>query len=85
MAPTNDPANDKYNPPGNLSHDFEKFRFSELDNKEDDFVKELAMSELTRLKINIDEFLVKHYQVDDVAEEKPKKQLLQEDKDVSDK
>ena len=52
-----------------------------LDNKEDDFVKELAMSELTRLKVNINEFLVKHYQVDDVAEEKPEKQLLQEDKE----
>ena len=31
MAPTNDPANDKYNPPGNLSHDFEKFTFGELE------------------------------------------------------
>jgi len=30
--PTNDPANDRYNPPGNLSEDFEKFRFSELEN-----------------------------------------------------
>ena len=34
MAPTNDPANDKYNPPGNLSDDFEKFRFSELEMDE---------------------------------------------------
>ena len=56
-----------------------------LDNKEDDFVKDLALTELTRLKANIDEFLVKHYQVDDVAEEKPEKQLLQEDDNVSDK
>ena len=56
-----------------------------MDNKEDDFVRELALSELTRLKVNINEFLVKHYQIDDVAEEKPEKQLLQEDKDVSDK
>ena len=31
MAPTNDPANDRYNPPGNLSDDFEKFRFGELE------------------------------------------------------
>ena len=31
MAPTNNPANDRYNPPGNLSHDFEKYRFSELE------------------------------------------------------
>jgi len=51
-----------------------------MDNKEDDFVKELALNELTRLRVNIDEFLVKHYQIDDVAEEKPEKQLLQEDK-----
>ena len=64
----------------------QKLMTTVLDNKEDDFVKELAMSELTRLKVNINEFLVKHYQVDDVAEEKPEKQLLQEDKEnVSDK
>ena len=63
----------------------QKLMTTVLDNKEDDFVKELAMNELTRLKVNIDEFLVKHYQVDDVAEEKPEKQLLQEDDNVSDK
>ena len=63
----------------------QKLMTTVLDNKEDDFVKELAMSELTRLKVNINEFLVKHYQVDDVAEEKPEKQLLQEDDNVSDK
>ena len=32
--PTNDTVNDKYNQPGNLSQDFEKFRFSELENNE---------------------------------------------------
>ena len=58
----------------------QKLMTTVLDNKEDDFVKELAMSELTRLKVNIDEFLVKHFEEDDVAEEKPEKQLLQEDK-----
>ena len=64
----------------------QKLMTTVLDNKEDDFVKELALNELTRLKVNINEFLVKHYQVDDVAEEKPEKQLLQEDKEnVSDK
>jgi hypothetical protein len=64
----------------------QKLMTTVLDNKEDDFVKELALTELNRLKVNIDEFLVKHYQVDDVAEEKPEKQLLQEDKEnVSDK
>ena len=64
----------------------QKLMTTVLDNKEDDFVKELALTELTRLKVNINEFLVKHYQVDDVAEEKPEKQLLQEDKkNVNDK
>ena len=64
----------------------QKLMTTVLDNKEDEFVKDLALTELNRLKVNIDEFLVKHYQVDDVAEEKPEKQLLQEDKEnVSDK
>jgi|TARA_R110000824_G_scaffold6775_3_gene31284 hypothetical protein len=30
----NDPTNDRYDPPGNLSQDFEKFRFSELELNE---------------------------------------------------
>jgi len=34
MAPTNDPAQDRYDPPGNLSHDFESFKFGELENNE---------------------------------------------------
>ena len=64
----------------------QKLMTTVIDNKEDDFVKDLALTELTRLKVNIDEFLVKHYQVDDVAENKPEKQLLQEDKEnVNDK
>jgi len=64
----------------------QKLMITVLDNQEDDFVKDLALTELTRLKVNIDEFLVKHYQEDDVAEEKPEKQLLQEDKEnVNDK
>ena len=58
----------------------QKLMTTVLDNKEDEFVKDLALTELNRLKVNIDEFLVKHYQEDDVAEEKPEKQLLQEDK-----
>ena len=58
----------------------QKLMTTVLDNKEDDFVKELAISELNRLKVNIEEFLVKHFEVDGIAEEKPEKQLLQEDK-----
>ena len=34
MAPENNPAEDRYNPPGNLSQDFEKFKFGELENDE---------------------------------------------------
>ena len=29
--PTNDPLQDRFNPPGNLSDDFEKFKFSDLE------------------------------------------------------
>ena len=29
--PRNDIVNDSYNPPGNLSHDFERFTFGELE------------------------------------------------------
>ena len=32
--PTNDPTQDRYDPPGNLSQDFEKFTFGELENNE---------------------------------------------------
>ena len=59
----------------------QKLMTTVLDNKEDEFVKELALTELDRLKVNIDEFLVKHLKVDDVAKEKTEKQLLQEEKD----
>ena len=53
---------------------------------DDEFVKELALTELDRLKVNINEFLAKHYQIDDVAKgEKTEKILLQEDKNVKDK
>ena len=59
----------------------QKLMTTVIDNKEDDFVKDLALTELNRLKINIDEFLVKHFQKEsDVSEEKIEKQLLQEDK-----
>jgi len=34
MAPENNQANDRYNPPGNLSDDFEKFTFGELESAE---------------------------------------------------
>tara|TARA_Y100001963_G_scaffold55917_1_gene78139 strand:+ start:414 stop:614 length:201 start_codon:yes stop_codon:yes gene_type:complete len=49
-----------------------------LDNEQEDFVKELAMSELNRLNINISDFIKKH--LDSKEKELTKKQLLQEDK-----
>ena len=64
----------------------QKLMTTVIDNKEDDFVKDLALTELNRLKVNIDEFLVKHYQKDDVARgEETEKILLQEDKNVKNK
>tara|TARA_Y100001963_G_C6736540_1_gene426715 strand:+ start:1080 stop:1316 length:237 start_codon:yes stop_codon:yes gene_type:complete len=60
-----------------------------LDKEQDDFVVDLAITELNRLKVNIEEFLVKNQKdnSDGIAENKPEteKQLLQEDKNVKDK
>ena len=67
--PTNNPANDAYNPPGNLSQDFERFKFGELevddlfwfqDNNSDSNVPHRKMSEnqgmnlRTRINVNIE-------------------------------
>ena len=47
-----------------------------LDNEAEQFVRELAMSELRRINIDINDFLRKNVAEDDT--EKPDKQLLQE-------
>ena len=49
-----------------------------LDFKEDEFVRGLAVEELRRLNVDIEEFIRKQYQEDE--EETKEKQLLQEDK-----
>tara|TARA_R110002020_G_scaffold429188_1_gene638697 strand:+ start:36 stop:254 length:219 start_codon:yes stop_codon:yes gene_type:complete len=49
-----------------------------LDKEQEDFVKELAWSELKRLNIDIEEFLRK-YSKDDTEEVKNTKKLLQEE------
>ena len=59
----------------------QKLMTTVMDNQEDDFVKELALTELNRLKVNINEFIIKYNQEDEVVTEKAEKQLLQEDKD----
>ena len=50
-----------------------------LDKEQEDFVKELAMSELKRLNVNITDFLNKH--IKSMEKETTKKQLLQEEKE----
>ncbi len=69
-------AKDKFGP------FIQKLMTTIIDKEVDQFVKELAFSELTRLNINIEEVLVKYNKelesTNDV--EKSNKQLLQEDK-----
>ena len=50
-----------------------------LDFKEDEFVRGLAVEELRRLNVDIEEFIRKQYQEDE-EETKTEKTLLQEDK-----
>ncbi len=56
-----------------------------IDNDEEQFVKDLALSELTRLNVDMNDFIRKHTK--DVTDEikETEKQLLQEDKDVKNK
>jgi hypothetical protein len=58
-----------------------------IDFKEDMFVRSLAIEELQRLNVDIEEFIRKQYQEEETeeTEEKTEKTLLQEDKDVKDK
>ena len=51
-----------------------------LDNEQEQFVKDLALSELTRLNVDVNEFIRKHTKdISDKIKETEKK-LLQEDK-----
>ena len=56
-----------------------------LDNEQEQFVKDLALSELQRLNVDVNDFIRKHTK--DISDEieQTKKQLLQEDKNVKDK
>jgi len=51
-----------------------------LDSEQEQFVIDLALSELTRLNVDIEEFVRKHVKDDSDEAEKTEKQLLQEDK-----
>ena len=52
-----------------------------LDKEQEDFVKNLAFSELKRLNVDIEEFLRKNSKGDSENVEKTEKILLQEDKE----
>ena len=56
-----------------------------LDNEQEQFVKDLALSELNRLNVDVNDFIRKHTknEIDKIKE--TEKKLLQEDKNVKDK
>ena len=56
-----------------------------LDSEQEQFVKELALSELTRLNVDMNDFIRKHTKDDFDKAKETEKQLLQEDKNVKDK
>ena len=57
-----------------------------LDSEQEEFVKELALSELTRLNVDVSEFINKHTKDDfDKAKETEKKLLQEDKKNVKDK
>ena len=56
-----------------------------LDNEQEQFVKDLALSELTRLNVDVNDFIRKHTKDDIDKIKETEKKLLQEDKNVKDK
>ena len=51
-----------------------------LDMEQEEFVRELALSELTRLNVDVNDFIRKHTKDISDEVEKTEKKLLQEDK-----
>ena len=51
-----------------------------LDKEQEDFVRELALSELTRLNVDVNDFINKHMKDDFDKAKETEKKLLQEDK-----
>ena len=56
-----------------------------LDSEQEQFVKDLALSELTRLNVDVNDFIRKHTKDDIDKIKETEKKLLQEDKNVKDK
>ena len=57
-----------------------KLMMTVLDKEQEEFVIELALSELTRLNVDVNEFINKHTKDDIDKIKETEKQLLQEDK-----
>ena len=58
-----------------------KLMITVLDKEQEEFVKDLALSELTRLNVDVNDFIRKHHKdMYDKKIEEQEKQLLQEDK-----
>ena len=62
-----------------------KLMITVLDREQEQFVKDLALSELTRLNVDVSEFINKHMKDDIDKIKETEKKLLQEDKNVKDK
>ena len=56
-----------------------------LDSEQEEFVRELALGELKRLNVDVNEFINKHAKDDFDKAKETEKKLLQEDRDVKDK
>ena len=56
-----------------------------LDSEQEQFVKDLALSELKRLNVDMNDFIRKHTKDDFDRAKETEKQLLQEDKNVKNK
>ena len=56
-----------------------------LDSEQEQFVKDLALSELQRLNVDVSEFINKHTKDDIDKIKETEKKLLQEDRDVKNK
>ena len=57
-----------------------------IDSEQEQFVKDLALGELNRLNVDMNDFIRQHYKDEyDKKREETEKKLLQEDKNVKDK
>ena len=56
-----------------------------LDNEQEQFVKDLALSELQRLNVDVNDFIRKHTKDDVDKIKETEKKLLQEDEHVKNK